>query len=170
MLVFVAGLVVLGAAAFGVYKYLANGNANAVPKELGASLTFSPFVVAANDKGYTATDYKFSSAEGNVQILSYIIHTSDGNSITVSEYIQPPQFNDIPEYKSKFLTNVARQYDTVETSNGSIYLGRLTKQNNKQIGIMLEKGLIMFMTPNKELDQAKWHSLGEQLEIQKTDN
>jgi hypothetical protein len=169
IVVLLLGTAMLLTAVFITYKS-AFTDKSAVPKELATKLTFSPLVIPNGVKDYTTSDYKFDKAEDDVQILSYIIHLADGNSITVSEYPQPPQFNEIPEYKNKFLTNVAHQYDTVETSNGTIYLGRQTKQNNKQLGLMLEKGLIIFMSPQNEIDSAKWHSLGEQLEIQKINN
>jgi hypothetical protein len=34
---------------------------------------------------------------------------------------------------------------------------------------MLERGLIMFLNPNKEMDAAAWRQLGDKFEIQKPD-
>lgn len=137
-----------------------------LPEQIQKQLTFSPFILPNNIKNYSTTDYKFSTAEDKVQILSYIINTKD-NSITLSEYSQPPQFSEITEYKDQFLTNVAKQYDTVSTSSGTIYLGRAVKQNNRQLAVMIERGLLVFMSPEKSLDSAQWRNLGDQLEIQK---
>jgi hypothetical protein len=117
-----------------------------------------------------AGGYKLTIAESDIKVLSYGIHTNTGAAVTLSEYTQPDQFTDIAEYKDRFLTNVAKQYATVQTSNGVIYLGRLTRDNNRQLGIMLEKGLLVFMNPDKEMDQVQWHSLGDQLVIQKITN
>ncbi len=91
----------------------------------------------------------------------------DGNTVTVSEYSQPPEFTEIPEYKNRFLSNVINQYDTVQTSNGTIYLGRATKQDKKQLALMIERGLLVFMSPDKDLANAQWRSIGDQFEIQK---
>lgn len=140
---------------------------NPIPKQLRNELTFSPLVIPSNNKTYTTTEYKFNTAEGTVQILTYIIHTPEGVRVSVSEYTQPPEFTDIPEYKERFLTNIAKQYATVQTSNGTVYLGRMTKQDNKQLGIFLERGLIVFMSPDRELNEADWRQLGDSFEIQK---
>lgn len=162
-------VLVLAAGAFGGYLYATQGkNTGTIPSQVSTNLTFSPFALAGDAGSYSASDYKFSTAEGDVQILTYLIHTQDGTTITVSQYAQPPEFNDIPEYKDRFLTNVAKQYDTVQTSNGTVYLGRMTKQDNKQLAVMTEKGLLVLMNPDKEMSQAQWRSLVERLEIQKT--
>ena len=158
------GLASIGA---GGYLYFSRDD-NPIPPALQSQLTFSPFVLPKDSKAYTTTDYEFSPAEGKVQILSYLIHLPD-NTIKVSEYVQPPEFTEIPESKDRFLNN-AKQYATVQTSNGTIYLGRFALQNNKQIGIMIERGLLVFMSPDKELSEAQWRNLGDQLEIQKVVN
>jgi len=162
-------LAVLSLAAIGVggYLYFARDN-NPIPPALRSKLTFSPFVLPKDTKGYTTTDYEFSLAEGNVQILSYLIHLPD-NTIKVSEYAQPPEFTEIPESKDRFLNN-AKQYATVQTSNGTIYLGRFARQNDKQTGIIIERGLVVFMSPDIELSAPQWRALGDQLEIQKVVN
>jgi len=163
-------LAVLSLAAIGVggYLYFSRDN-NPIPPALRSQLTFSPFALPKDTKNYTSSDYKFSPAEGNEQILSYVIHTQSGN-ITASEYTQPSQFTEIPGYKDSFLSNVIQQYATVQTSNGTIYLGRLPRQNNKQLAIMIERGLLLLMSPDKELDSSQWRNLGDQLEIQKIVN
>lgn len=157
-------LVVAGAG-FSAYLFI-NRDISPIPPEIRTQLTFSPFVLPKAAKNYTTSDYKFSLAEDKVQILSYRINL-DGNAITVSEYPQPSEFSEIPEYKDRFLTNIAKQYDTVQTSNGTVYLGRLARQNDKQLGIILERGLVVFMSPDKEIEPSKWRNLGDQLEIQK---
>lgn len=141
-------------------------NTNPIPKELRSSLTFSPLVVPEGTEGIQTKDYAFSTAENNVQILSYVISTS-GVDVTVSEYVQPSEFTDIPEYKDRFLTNVIQQYETVQTSNGAIYLGKLSKQSDQQIGVMLEKGLIVFMRPDSSIDTVLWRKIGDQFSVQK---
>lgn len=158
-------LLVLGLG-IGGYIYVSR-DTNPIPTGMRDQLTFSPFILRAGVKNFTTTDYKFSTAEENTQILTFLIHANDGLTVTVSEYAQPPQFAEIPEYKDRFLTNVAKQYDTVQTANGTIYLGRMTKRGDRQLAVMLERGLIVFMNPDKELDKAQWRNLGDQLEIRK---
>ena len=154
------------AALVGAYVY-ATRDTSPIPPQLRAQLSFSPFVIPTTTSSYTTSDYKFSTAEGRVQILSYIIHTKDTAAIAVSEYTQPQEFSEIPEYKDRFLTNVAKQDATVQTSNGTIYLGRMSAQGNKQLAVMLERGLIVFLSPDRDLDQAAWRKLGDELSIQK---
>jgi hypothetical protein len=133
---------------------------NPIPKAIRTALSFSPFIIPLDTTGFTTDSYKYSKAENNVAILSYII-SFDGARITVSEYIQPSQFTDIPDYQNQFLTNVIQKYSTVQTSNGQLFLGRLT--NKSQLGIMIEKGLIVFMSPNHDLSNETWHAIGESL-------
>lgn len=141
-------------------------NAARLPATIREVITFSPFLIPVDSMQYEATDYKLSNVENNIQLLSYILTSKDGQ-VTVSEYPQPPQFTDIPEYKERFLANIIKQYATVQTASGTIYLGRQTKQDNKQLAIMIERGLIVLMNPQKDLTEQQWRVIGEQLEIQK---
>jgi hypothetical protein len=152
----------------GGYWYITR-DISPLPAAIRSQLTFSPFVIPKKAKAYPTTDYKFDVVENKEHVLSYVIHTKDV-AVTVSEYTQPSEFSEIPEYKDRFLSNVTKQYATVQTSNGTIYLGRLSRQNNKQLAIMIEKGLLVFMSPTKDLDQAQWRNLGDQLEVQKVTN
>lgn len=140
-----------------------------IPEDLQPQLSFSPFVLPDKSTGVVATNYRITKAEDDTQILNYTI-TIDGVNVALSEYTQPPQFTEIPDFKDRFLSDVAQQYATVPTSSGTIYLGRMAKQNNKQLAVMIEKGLLVFMNPDKELDQAQWRHIGDQLEIQKIIN
>jgi len=160
-------VLILAAIGVGGYLYFAHDN-NPIPSTLRSQLTFSPFVVPKDSKNYTTTDYKFITAEDKVRTLSYLIHTTSG-TILVQEQSQPLEFTEIPEYKDRFLNNM-KQYDTVQTSNGIIYLGRLALQNNEQMGIMIERGLLVLMFPNKDLAAPQWRVLGDQLEVQKIAN
>ena len=157
----------LAASGFAVYLYLPR-DTNPIPTSLRSQLTFSPFVLPKGTKQYTTTDYKFLTAEDNVRTLSYVIHTTSG-TISVKEQSQPLEFTEIADYKDRFLNNM-KQYDTIQTSNGIIYLGRLALQNNEQMGIMIEKGLLVFMIPNKEMATPQWRVLGDQLQIQTMTN
>ena len=140
---------------------------NPIPGDIRSQLSFSPFIIPLNTKEYISDSFKYSKAENNVDILSYVVRLNSAQ-ITLSEYAQPSQFTDIPDYQNQFLANVIQQYDTVQTSNGQIYLGRLT--NKSQLGIMIEKGLIVFMTPNHDLSTSTWHDVGENLVIYRAIN
>lgn len=150
----------------GIYLF-ATRSTNPVPKHLRDDLTFSPLIIPSGSSRYTTTDYKFATAEDKVQILTYIIHTEEGVAISVSEYPQPNEFTEIPEYKDRFLTNVAKQYATVQTANGTVFLGRMPNQGNKQLAVLLERGLIVFMTPDRDMEQSHWRELGDEFTLQK---
>lgn len=166
--IWATAIITLIAVITGGYLYI-NRDTNPIPRQLRSQLTFSPFVIPVDSKDFLTSNYKFSTAEGKVQILSFLIKYQN-NTVSVSEYSQPPQFTDIPEYKNQFLTNVINQYSSVSTASGTIYLGKAVKQNNKQLALMIERGLLVFLSPDKKLTDAQWRSLGDQLEIQKTDN
>lgn len=166
--VVIIAVIILTTAAVGGYLYITR-DTSPIPPQVRKQLTFSPFVIPVETKNYSTTNYNFSTAEEEVQILSYKINAT-GWVISISEYPQPPQFAEIPEYKSRFLDNVAKQYETVSTSSGTIYLGRAVKLNNKQLGVMLERGLLVFLSPDKDLSEDQWRKLGDQMEIEKVAN
>lgn len=158
-------LLVLSAVIFGGYLYF-NRDTNPIPQQLRSQLTFSPFVIPSDSKDFPTSDYKFSPTEGELQILSYLIKFQN-NTVSVSEYPQPPEYTDIPDYKNQFLMSQINQYSSVSSSNGTIYLGKAVKQNNKQLALMIERGLLVFLSPDRELTDQQWRSLGDQFEIQK---
>lgn len=163
----VVGVCVVIGGAFGLYTTL-NRDTNPIPVALRTSLEFSPLVIPTTVNTIITSDYKYSPTENpDVSVLSFILQTQD-QSITVSEYVQSPEFTDIPEYKNQFLTNVIQQYDTVQTANGTIYLGRLEKQSNEQLAVMLENGLVIFMKPDSDIDATLWRRIGDQLVVQKS--
>lgn len=164
-----AGLLVgLAISGYFLFRYITR-DVNPIPARLRSDLNFSAFVIPTDTANYLTSDYKFSYAEDKVQILSYIVRLPSGDTVSISEYPQPQEFTDITEYKDRFLTNIANQYETIPTSNGTIYLGRATKQNNKQLGVMIERGLIVFISPSTDLDTDTWRNIGDRLEIQKND-
>ncbi len=164
----IAALGIISIVAITNYQYLERQAAR-IPASIRSELTFSPFVLPVNSNEFKATNYKLAVPEPNVQLMSYVI-TSETMKITISQYVQPPQFTDIPEYKERFLSSIVKQYGTVPTVNGTLYLGRQEKQNNKQLAIMIERGLIVLMNPEKDLTDQQWRSIGEILEIQKIEN
>lgn len=135
-----------------------------IPTDIRDQLTFSPFIMSDT---YKTTDYSFTVAESDLKILSYTISTPGGGTVLLSQYPQPPEFTDIPEYKDRFLSNVVGQYATAPTSNGTIYLGRTATPEKKQLAVMIERGLLVFMKPDRELTEAQWRNIGERLEILK---
>ena len=157
--------VVIATVAAANYMYLERQAAR-IPAPIRQDLTFSPLVVTLDNRDYKATNYRLSEVEDGVQLLSFVVYF-EGKSVTVSEYTQPPEFVEITEYKERFLNNIIKQYATVQTANGAIYLGKQTKQNDKQLGIMLERGLVILFNPEQELTQAEWRRLGDQFDIQK---
>lgn len=169
----IAGLSIVAAVlvttgAMANYRHLEREAAR-IPASVRKDLTFSPFIVTLDNRDYTATNYKLSEVESEVQLLSFNV-LFNKKVVTVSEYVQPPQFVEIPEFKERFLNNVIKQYATVQTANGTVYLGRQVKQNDRQLGIMLERGLIVMFNPEQELSQAEWRRLGDQFDIQKIRN
>ena len=163
----IALLIVVIAASLN-YQHLQRQAAR-IPAPISNGLTFSPFIVTLDNKDFKATDYKLAEVEDGAQLLSFVVRF-EGKSVIVSEYVQPPQFTEIPEFKQRFLDNAIKQYATVQTVNGTLYLGKQVKQNDRQLGIMLERGLIVMFNPEQELTQAEWRRLGDQFDIQKISN
>lgn len=159
------GAVLLASGAIIAYR-AATRPTSPMPPSVQDQLTFSPLVIPLGNKTYTTSEYKFTPVEDNVHVLTYRAVSTDAQ-LTVTEYPQPTQFTEVPEYKERFLSNVIGQYSTVQTANGTIYLGRPAKQGDKQVGVLLERGLLVFMQPDQDMDPALWRQFGDSLEIQK---
>jgi hypothetical protein len=137
---------------------------NPVPSSISAQVDFTPLVIPANNEMLKTTDYKVSTVEDGTQLLSYVLSIDDA-TVTISEYTQPSQFDDVPDFKDKFLENVIQKTTSVSTASGTIILGQQAKQQNKQLAIMLERGLVVFMNPSKTLEQKQWRTIGDALEV-----
>jgi hypothetical protein len=159
-------LILLGAI---VYRTISSPAASPIPEEVSQKLTFSPMIIPSTNADFATSSYKIGGEDADTKVFSYIIKPVSSNaSITVSEYIQPTEYSEIPEYKTQFLSNIAKQYATVQTSNGTIYLGRQTKLDNKQLAIMLERGLLIFFSPTTgDVDEITWRKIGDALELEK---
>ena len=142
---------------------------NPVPASVSSQIDFSPLVIPKNIKAPKTSDYQVSIVEDGTHLLRYIIHIDDA-TVAVSEYTQPSQFTDVPDFKSKFLEDVVQQTASVSTSSGTIILGQMAKQQNKQLGVMLERGLVVFMSPSKTLEQKQWRTIGDALDVVKPTN
>ncbi len=142
---------------------------NPIPASVSNQLDFTPLVVPANLDTIKTTDYKVSTVEDGTQLLSYIIHIDD-TTVTVSEYTQPSQFSDVTDFKDKFLENVIQKTTSISTASGTIILGQQAKQQNKQLAIMLERGLVVLMNPSKTLEQKQWRTIGDALDVIKPSN
>lgn len=166
----IAIIILALAAATGVLLYDRFGPAAAgpVPKDVMQQIDFSPFVVGADAKGYQSKSYKYAPMEDGTKVLSFIVTVPNGTPVTVSEYTQPPQFTEVTDYKAKFLEN--KSEDTAQTDNGVIYLFHPEKKQDIQVGMMLEKGLIVFFNPEKNLSKDDWRNLGNNLTVQRVKN
>ena len=138
---------------------------NPIPVDMREKLTFSPLVIPLENQSYKTSDYSLTRSEDGTQILTYSISYAD-SAIKLSQYVQPPEFSEIPEYKDRFLSNIIKQQEVVQSSNGAIYLGTLALEKS-QIGVMLERGLIVLIKPDNPLEAADWRKLGENLQVQK---
>ena len=136
-----------------------------LPDDISTRINFTPLVITSTNTAPTTDSYKLSTAEEGVLMLSFIIHLGGGRTVTVSEYPQPSQFNDVPDFKEKFLDNVIQKSTSVSTAGGVIILGRMAKQDNKQMAVMLEKGLVVFLVPSTDLSEDEWRSIGDKLSL-----
>lgn len=135
-----------------------------LPDPIRQRMSFSP-LVTVQDSPYKSRDFKLGRNENGAEILSFVTATPSGNDIVVTEQALPQEFTDIPEYRDKFLEN--KKDDTVATASGTINLFRATKQDNKVAGLMIERGLLIFLNPAKPLAKDEWRAFGDQLELQR---
>ncbi len=160
-------LLVIAIVAGFIYGYLRwNGStvAGTIPKDIQQQLAFSPLVIPQTKNNFKVDSYKYLKTEDGSELLSYVADVKN-TKVTVSQYQQPPQFGEIPDYKDKFLSSVIQQTSTVQTSSGVIFIGK--SKDGKQIACMLEKGLLILFAPERLLSDSEWRSIGEQMEIYK---
>lgn len=154
-------------AAMGTLLYFTRDR-SPIPAEQRSELTFSPLIIPKDDREIVSSNFVVAPSEdGATQLLTHSLRFNN-TDILVSQYPQPPEFIEIPEYRERFLNNVVRQEQVVQTVNGTIYLGTLAKGDDSQIAVMLEKGLIVFMKPNEPLGQTSWRTIGDRLVVQPT--
>lgn len=160
------GAIVLIVTGIAIGKLLTYGNTtNPLPESIKKDIDFSAFVIKPGSENYHMSSIKAASAEDGTKTLSYIIDAPFG-SVTLNEYPQPAQFNEIPELKNKFLSDVIQQTSTVSTTNGALSVGRMAKQQtDKQIAVLLEKGLVVFFNPEKNLTDDEWRKIVDNLVI-----
>lgn len=139
-----------------------NRDTNPIPADIQSGLTFTPLVIPSDHDTLQTMNYRLSRGEDNTQLLEYTILWEE-KRIVVSISVQPPQFSDIPEYKERFLSNIVQQTATVPTANGTMYLGQLSKQDNAQLGVLVERGLLVFMKPDAPLAENEWRVVGDAL-------
>ncbi len=165
LLLGISGVLAVGLLLLGGFwlAHLMQPNNNPVPASIAPQVSFIPLVIPANIKSITTSDYKVSTVEDGTHILTYIMHVANAD-VTVSEYPQPSQFTDVPDFKSKFLDDVIQQTASLSTSSGTIVLGQMAKQQNKQFAVMLEHGLVVFMTPSESIGQDQWQAIGDTLD------
>lgn len=159
----VLALIIAALASFLFFKH----TSLPLPADVESKLTFSPFVPANGNKRISISGSTVTKLENGTQLLTYTLRMDD-TAITVTQSVQPTQFTDIPQYKEQFLSNIINQYASFQTSNGTIYLGRVVKQNNKQVGIIVERGLLVFLNPNQDLSESQWRTIGDALAVQAT--
>ncbi|OYW85724.1 hypothetical protein B7Z17_01800 [Candidatus Saccharibacteria bacterium 32-49-10] len=146
------------------FLYQANKPVSPLPETIKSTMDFSPFVLPTDNPHYTSENFTYGAPDDkqpDVRVLRFVA-TSKTNSakMTVTEQIIPDQFTDIPEYKEKFLEGY--RSDTVQSANGIIYIG---KKDNQEIGIMFEKGLMVFLYPEQTISKNEWRQFAETLEI-----
>ncbi|NCU37597.1 hypothetical protein EOL96_00845 [Candidatus Saccharibacteria bacterium] len=152
--------------AVGAIAVLTSQSRQLVLDDVLESLDFSPLVVTGSSS-FKPYDYKTSVMGDGVILLTYIIPLDSDRSVTVSEYPQPSQFTDVPDFKEKFLEDVIQQTSSVSSAGGTIILGKMAKQNNQQMAVMLDHGLVVFLVPSTELSERDWRKIGDSLVVQR---
>ena len=140
---------------------------NPLPADITNRINFSPLVITPSSSSPKVDNYKLNTAEDGVLLLSYIIHLDDSRSVTISEYPQPSQFSDVPDFKDKFLENVIQKTTSVSSASGTIVLGKMAKQQNKPMAVMLENGLVTFLVPTTDISENDWRHIGDSLALLK---
>jgi hypothetical protein len=161
----IAFAVLIGGSAVAVLLRVKQNNQPLLPVSIQRQLPFSPLALSrAGD--FRADTYKYDSA---TDILSFKVHGLGNQQVVIAEQTLPSQFTEISGYQDQFLQNVIQQTETVQTSNGTVYLGHPSKQPAQQVAVIIGRGLLVFMTPqgSTTLSVSEWRALAEQLDIQK---
>lgn len=162
----VVAIIIASIAVGAVITYAVTRTNSSVPASVRSDLSFSPLVPTGNS--VKTSDYKLGTAEDGTQTLGYVV-TANEVRVVVNQYPQPKQFIDVPEYKERFLSSVVNQTNAVQTANGVVYIGR-TDTDNRQIAVMIERGLLIFFNPASELPDETWRTIGDSMTVEKTTN
>lgn len=98
------------------------------------------------------------------KLLSYVVRTSDGTKIVVSEQPAPDAFADFPQTYVKFAEDL-RQYSSFENSNGKVYLTHPKELKGGQTAIMYAKGTLMLLRPDKDISDDTWKQIFNNLDV-----
>jgi hypothetical protein len=161
----IAFAVLIGGAAVAVLLRIHQINQPLLPASVQRQLSFSPLALSRTGD-FRADTYKY---DPTTDILSFKVYGYDNKQIVIAEQMLPSQFTEISGYQDQFLQNVIQQTETVQTSNGTVYLGHPSKQPAQQVAVIIGRGLLVFMTPQDSttLSVGEWRALAEQLDIQK---
>lgn len=157
----VVGLILVAAAGLAIW-YVRGLHRPLVPMSIQSQLPFSP-LVPTRGNGYQSSGFKYDATE---RIFSYKV-TKGSYTVVVTEQTLPPQFTEVQGYQDQFLSGVVQQSSSVQTSNGTIYIGQTGKQS-QPVGVLIGQSVLTFISPQgTNLSATQWRLLGEQLQIEK---
>lgn len=158
--------IALIAIGFLVAQFIPKPGDNPVPDEILNELQFTPLVIPVSTKDITTSHYALGPADESGKPLSFQAHLYD-YTIHISETQLPPQFEEIPDYKQRFIDAFIIASETVSTGAGTIYYGSPAKsEGHSQAGLLLDRGVMtIFSLETGKLNQREWRMLGDALVV-----
>lgn len=163
IILFPIAAVALITVGFGIAQ-LSQPSTNPIPSDVMSGLKFTPLIVPQDNSRIRASHYALGPADNGTRPLSFELAIDDQN-VSVTETQLPAQFNEIPEYKERFIDTFITGSESIGTGSGTIYFGRPAKANGySHVGIMFDRGLLtIFSLKSGTLTQDEWRRIGDAL-------
>ncbi len=150
----VALILLAGGGALGYHAW--QNSKRVVSKSIRTAASFtlfwpSPTAPIRGDR----TTIKYDYTEN---LFSFVAHTDDGTTITISEQATPGSFVDIPQSYDK-LTEGLHSYKAFDSQAGKVNLTRPSQLNGAQSAVLNSKGTLLFMRPSKDLSDDTWQKI-----------
>lgn len=94
------------------------------------------------------------------------VSIKDQTRLVITQQPTPDTFTDIPQYYDK-LVEAMGQYKQFDSLNGKVTLTKPTELKGGQTAVLNQNGTLMFVRPNKDLNDDDWRRFFNSLILQK---
>lgn len=103
--------------------------------------------------------------DSSAKVVSYSL-IFVGNQLIVNQQATPETFVDIPDYYPNLLEKLNKT-STLPTELGDVHLTRPTELKGKQSAVVNHKGTLVFVQPDKDIDEDGWRRFFNSLDAVK---
>lgn len=149
-LALLVGLAIGAGGLYGAYKLLTKPEPPVIPVEYSQKVNFS-IIAPSPSNGYSLDTFGYDATSG---VLSFTARGPEANFL-FTEQATPSNFTEIPEYFDKLVESLL-EYKRFDTEIGRVSLTKPKEFNGQQAAVLNTKGTLLFVRPDKELDDETW--------------